>query len=261
MALRSDRSGLEELQRDIAPTAPGERILIQQVGACLDWLEAQSDSDRAEICAVLQKIIHGQTLDLQRFPAAPDGAVTALQTAEELDEYTYLVAGCVGEFWTRICSQHLRAYSASDPLALCRLGINFGKGLQLVNVLRDLPADLSSGRCYLPAEELAAVGSAPARLMSEPAPGLPVFDRWIGRARQYLDDGRQYISLLRPARIRIGCYLPWRLGLMTLDLISSENPLRSTRRVKVSRSAVYSSLALGLFAAVSNAPLGRAPRA
>ena len=32
-------------------------------------------------------------------------------TAAELDEYTYLVAGCVGEFWTRVCAAHLPRYS------------------------------------------------------------------------------------------------------------------------------------------------------
>ena len=32
----------------------------------------------------------------------------ALATASELDEYTYLVAGCVGEFWTELCFRHLR---------------------------------------------------------------------------------------------------------------------------------------------------------
>ena len=42
-------------------------------------------------------------------------------------------------------------------------GVRFGKALQMTNVLRDVPADLASGRCYLPAAELAALGLAPAR--------------------------------------------------------------------------------------------------
>jgi farnesyl-diphosphate farnesyltransferase len=255
MAVEGCRDGLDALQREITPIAEGERILIQQVSACLDWLEAQSASDRAEICDVLRKIVRGQTLDLQRFPATANGAVTALQTADELEEYTYLVAGCVGEFWTRICSQHLPGYSATPEAELCRLGINFGKGLQLVNVLRDLPADLATGRCYLPAQELASAGLSPAELLVEPSRALPVFQAWVAHAREYLDDGREYISRLRPARIRIGCFLPWRLGVKTLNLISSQNPLQTVERVKVSRGAVYGSLVVGLYAAISNAPL------
>ena len=35
------------------------------------------------------------------------------------------------------------------------LGRRFGQGLQMVNILRDLPDDLAQGRCYLPADLLA----------------------------------------------------------------------------------------------------------
>ena len=34
-------------------------------------------------------------------------------------------------------------------------GINLGKGLQLTNILRDLPEDIGLGRLYLPMEKLA----------------------------------------------------------------------------------------------------------
>ncbi len=40
-------------------------------------------------------------LDLERFDNPKE--VRVLGTAADLDEYTYLVAGCVGEFWTRLC--------------------------------------------------------------------------------------------------------------------------------------------------------------
>ena len=123
----------------------------------------------------MEKIIRGQTLDLQRFPKS--GGVIALQTAAELDEYTYLVAGCVGEFWTRICLAHLPRYARESESELLRLGANYGKGLQLVNILRDIPADRRAGRCYLPEEELRAADSTPAK------PAREVFDRWH-RARR-----------------------------------------------------------------------------
>ena len=38
--------------------------------------------------------------------ASPE-KIVALETPSELDDYTYRVAGCVGEFWTRICRIHL----------------------------------------------------------------------------------------------------------------------------------------------------------
>ena len=59
-----------------------------------------------------------------------------------MDDYTYRVAGCVGEFWTRLCRAHLFPRAVVDDAMLLRDGIRFGKGLQLVNILRDIPADL-----------------------------------------------------------------------------------------------------------------------
>ncbi len=34
-------------------------------------------------------------------------------------------------------------------------GKRYGKGLQLINILRDAGSDLRAGRCYFPNEELA----------------------------------------------------------------------------------------------------------
>src|SRR5207249_8227176 len=84
--------------------------------------------------------------------------IVALANAAELDEYTYLVAGCVGEFWTRICFRRVPRFARLEFDTMKSLGRSFGQGLQLVNILRDLPADLRAGRCYLPADELAAAG-------------------------------------------------------------------------------------------------------
>src|SRR6266478_1488246 len=103
---------------------------------------------------VLDTITGGQELDLRRFATAAETRIVALRTDEELDDYTYRVAGCVGEFWTRLCRAHLFPTAALDEGALIQNGIRFGKGLQLVNVLRDLPADLRQGRCYLPEDRL-----------------------------------------------------------------------------------------------------------
>ena len=47
-------------------------------------------------------------------------------TADDLDDYTYRVAGCVGEFWTRITRQHcfpdeeLKQTLCKTPFALAK---------------------------------------------------------------------------------------------------------------------------------------------
>src|SRR5882724_1632313 len=68
-----------------------ERTLLDSLPDCLEWLEQTGGADRDDIRAVLEKITHGQMLDLHRFDNSAE--VRALQTAADLDEYTYLVAG------------------------------------------------------------------------------------------------------------------------------------------------------------------------
>ncbi len=240
---RRDATDVATLQQEIRPADPAEQRLLEQLPGCLDWLAAIDAPARAEVISVLEKIIHGQSLDIQRFPAAHAGSkITALQTAAELDEYTYLVAGCVGEFWTRVCLLRLPESSRLPAEELRRIGANFGKGLQLVNILRDLPADLRAGRCYLPAEELRAAGVSPGELLERPAAAQAIFEAWREKGLALLEDGRRYICSIRGARLRAACYLPWTLGVQTLDLIGASYPLTSPVRIKVPRSAVRRAL-------------------
>jgi len=233
---------------------PAERVLLEQAGALFALLAATPPEDREEIAWVLEEILRGQRLDLTRFGCA--GGVHALATAEELEDYTYSVAGCVGEFWTRICNRHLRNYAPGIGLeALSKLGASFGKGLQLVNILRDAPADLANGRCYFPAEELA---TDPAALRTTPALARRVCDRWMAQAREHLDDGLRYIQAVRPWRLRLACFLPWALGVRTLQLLELNRPLETAQRVKVPRKEVRQLLLLGVLGALGSFTLRQA---
>lgn len=242
--------GLPQL---INPAHPGERFLFKRLPECLNWLELMEAKDRADIAWVLEEIIHGQELDLKRFSVP--GKIVALQTSSELEEYTYLVAGCVGRFWTRVAARHLKNYSDLEEEALGALGINFGKGLQLVNILRDLPADLRGGRCYLPQEELKQVGLTPETLLLSPAAARPVVDRWQSQASEWLDDARKYIEAIKPLRMRYACILPWRLGIETLSLLQKTPALESPAKVKVPRSQVRMIMLKGILGAISNSKL------
>lgn len=234
---------------------PAEKILLTHTAALLKLLQATEADDRALIVWVLDEILHGQILDVQRFAPAGDGKLQALANAGELDDYTYSVAGCVGEFWTRICNRHLAQYSRLEADAMVRLGIAFGNGLQLINILRDLLADLTNGRCYLPFDELTSCGHDPDRLAflkTNPVLARPVFNRWSVCARAHLDSGLQYIEAVRPWRLRLACFLPWALGMKTLALMEQTPPLETPRRIKVPRQEVRRLLVWGVFVAVSN---------
>ena len=245
--------GLEALQRDIHTTHAGETELLSNLERCLQWLAQQNNKDRGEIVDVLQKIIRGQTLDLERFGGGHH--IVALQSADELDEYTYLVAGCVGEFWTRQCFNHLPDCASLGLADLRRLGQEFGKGLQLVNILRDFPEDLRNGRCYLPENELRAAGTSPTPLIDRPEKAQPVFDRWRERAALQLEHGHQYIVALHSPRLRAACFLPWYLGLRTLLLLGKPGALQSGGKIKVSRQTVRLAFVYAIASAFSERAL------
>lgn len=220
---------------------PAEQELLQRLPECVALLQSLEPADQADVQAVLASIVRGQQLDLTRFPGG--GAPAALPDAAALHEYTYLVAGSVGEFWTDLCGRHVQNY-ADRPLQEMRaLGCAFGCGLQLVNIVRDVGEDLAAGRCYLPADELAAAGLSIGTLLQRPGSLLPVWRRWQALAAADLDDGMQYALALHSRRMRAAVALPALLGMRTLALLAQAGPDGIRTRVKVPRRQVHALLA------------------
>lgn len=231
------------------PQQPGggtnaERVLLERAGEALACLNSLSAEDRQLVRDVLATITSGQEMDLQRFGSAGAGRIVPLATDAELDDYTYRVAGCVGEFWTKMCCAHVFVRAGLDEAALLRDGVRFGKGLQLVNILRDLPRDLKQGRCYLPVERLSRVGLRPEDLLDAGCAQKlrPVYDELLDAAEAHLGAGWTYTNALprTAARIRLACAWPILIGVKTLARLRKENPLDANRRVKVSRGEVRS---------------------
>jgi len=225
---------------------PAERALLENCEASLVALRELSATDAQLIRKVLDSITSGQELDLHRFQGASAETIIALQNDAELDDYTYRVAGCVGQFWTDMCVAHLFVRPEHEDLALSfsfeELGVRFGKGLQLVNILRDLPADLSKGRCYLPLDKLTEAGLKPADLL-QPANETrfrPFYHGYLDLAESHLAAGWQYTDLVPRGqmRIRLACAWPILIGLETIKRLRVENVLDPRHRVKISRAEV-----------------------
>lgn len=225
---------------------PAERVLLERVEDAVGLLENSAEGDRILIRKVLETITSGQELDLQRFGGATADRIVALENDGEMDDYTYRVAGCVGEFWTEMCWAHVFQAIAMDRLILAEpgfpaLGVRFGKGLQLVNILRDLPRDLRQGRCYLPEEKLRAAGLMPRDLLqpvNEPR-FRPIYQSYLHLARGHLEAGWRYTNLIPGSpRVRLACALPILIGVRTLALLRTGNVLVAERRIKVSRAEV-----------------------
>jgi farnesyl-diphosphate farnesyltransferase len=222
--------------------SPAEKLLLEKVEASLAALLKFSDADQKLIRAVLETITSGQELDLQRFAGSSSSRIIALRSEAELDDYTYRVAGCVGGFWTKMCRAHLFPGAAIDETQLIADGIRFGKGLQLVNILRDLPMDLRKGRCYLPVEKLAEINLSPADLLepSNESRLRPLYDHWLDAAESHLRAGWGYTNCL-PAgqiRVRLACAWPILIGVRTISRLRSGRILDPAQRIKVPRNEV-----------------------
>jgi farnesyl-diphosphate farnesyltransferase len=219
-----------------------ERSLLRNAGKILEALSGFAFEDRLEIQKVLDTITRGQELDLSRFGAPTAGRIAALETDGDLDEYVYHVAGCVGEFWTRMCRAHVFPSARLDDGILLANSVRFGKGLQLVNILRDLPADLREGRCYIPADRLSRQGLRPQDLLDASAIGRfrPLYNSYLKQAEDHLSAGWQYTVALpfRCPRIRLACAWPVLIGMRTLALLGNCNVLEKGYGVKLSRSDV-----------------------
>jgi farnesyl-diphosphate farnesyltransferase len=219
------------LQENVA-----ERTLLDSLPDCLEWLEQIERADRDDIRAVLEKITHGQMLDLHRFNDPTK--IRALETAADLDEYTYLVAGCVGEFWTRLCFRHLRDFASLIQDEMLALGRRYGMGLQLINVLRDAGPDLRAGRCYFPNDELVAIGLSAAQILSKSDRLQPIYQRWMDKAQDGLACGMQYSRAIRNRRVRAATVLPALIGARTLALLRQAGASALHQTIKVPRREV-----------------------
>lgn len=236
---------------------PQERALLQALPDAFAMLESLNASDRELTRAVVLTLTRGMEIDLTVFPPAECGSVTALKTREQLDDYIYHIAGCVGEFWTEISMAHTPALGDWDAARMSALGVRFGSALQLTNILRDTPKDLRIGRCYLPHSELERVGLRPADLLDErnAARARPLLAWGIRTALTDFAAAERYIIAIprRCLRLRLAALLPVIIGLATLALLArTDRWLNPAAPLKMPRRAVYAALIAALICGRSN---------
>ena len=239
-----------------------ERRLLERVDAVLAAVAALPEGDRERVRAVLATITEGMLFDLARFPGEDASGLAALETLDDLDRYTYLVAGCVGEFWTDLHLAHRPRLAGWDAAAMRATGVRFGKALQMTNVLRDVPSDLAHGRCYLPARELAGLGLGPADLL-EPAGAArarPLLHRLLGLALDHYEAAWRYTLAIprREWRMRLACTWPLLIGQATLEALAAQRNPFASAPVKVARADVRAILAGSTLTVWSNRALASA---
>jgi farnesyl-diphosphate farnesyltransferase len=227
-----------KLREEFAPlqSDAAEKRLMEVLRESLAWLGTMRGEARVAVLEVLARIIAGQILDIERFPG--DGRLRSLQTAAELDDYTWRVAGCVGEFWTRLCESELTdafevGVTAEEMVAD---GIAMGKALQLINILRDVGKDMKLGRCYLPEAMWRELGIAGVEEIPKDSQKLrPVWEHWAKVCDGHLEKGLRYVCRLGHGKLRYATALPLMLAFGTLKKLRVASWEQVLAGVKISR--------------------------
>jgi 15-cis-phytoene synthase len=121
----------------------------------------------------LEAIVDGVAMDLE-----PGG----FERVDELYRYCYRVASAVG-----LCCIEIFGYT--DPRAR-EYAVELGTALQLTNIIRDVGADASAGRVYLPREDLRAFDVTPESLRDG-----RYDERFIGLMRHQAERARRHYAL------------------------------------------------------------------
>lgn len=237
-----------ELLGDRSPedTEDAELAILRKFSSWLAFFEHMPAWQVEAIRRVVASVIRGQKDDLQRFSG--DNA-TVLDSESELEQYTYDVAGCVGVFWTDLgYGAYGESYSRLPRGEMEVLGKDYGKGLQLLNILRDFPEDLSAGRCYIPG-------------VDPQSGGRQIWERdaafWRYRCRELLSSAGKYINAVNSRRLRLATALPALIGAKTLKLLGSAGWEELEQRIKVDRKEMKRLLRKGLLGSFRRQSLGR----
>ena len=137
------------------------------------------------------------------------------------------------------------------------LGVQYGKGLQLINILRDVGSDLRAGRCYLPAEELHSLGLMTEEILAKPTRVESIMRHWREKAGHGLVAGIDYACAIKQRRVRFATALPALIGARTLSLMREAGAEVFERTVKVSRAEVRKIMASAALSAASPSSLRR----
>ena len=213
-------------------TAAGERDLVAHAPLVLNVTHGFRPAERAAI----ERCIRVMTGGMGEFGGGrPDG----LDTLDDLERYTYCVAGVVGEMITDLMCEYSPEI-ASRRDRLYPLSRRFGCALQLVNVLKDVWEDQRRGACWLPRDAFAAnidLSSPDSRNRAGFAAGLHGL---VALARSHLDAALDYTMLIPAHETGIRRFLLWTLGLavLTLRRIHANPHFASGDEVKVTRRGV-----------------------
>lgn len=238
---------LEELVKNLAPIAggQGEMELLLKFGRVLSFYGGLPGPDKELFLPLLSGVAAGMEMDIRCFPG---GKPVALAAPEDLERYCMLTGGVPGAFWGRLYRETIRRSNPSvSNLPSEKEAEGIGAALQMTNVLKDIPADLLAGRCYLPQTDLDANNLRPEDLLDPAA--LPrireTAGKWMAWALDRFDLSEGFLLTVPKTELALRAAVIWPVywAMETLEAAANSNLLDPADRPKIKRSRIYATIA------------------
>lgn len=212
-------------------TSTAERDLVRHTPAVVSLTRGLRCRQRRAIQRCI-RIMAAGTVDFG------DTSARTLNSVRDLDRYCYHVAGVVGETITELLCEYSHEIARHGSL-LRSQAADFGRALQLVNIIKDLWEDRARGICWLPREAFPRVDLSPHGDWTGPDFEAGVL-RLADRARGCLERALEYTLLIPRHETGVRRFLLWTLGMavLTLRRIHAEPGFRNGDAVKISRRQV-----------------------
>lgn len=211
-------------------TLKAERDLVQNTPIVIEITHDCTPNQRE----IMERCISTMSSGMAEFCAKQQ-----LATVDELKDYCYYVAGVVGELLTDLFCDFSEEIARSRD-KLITLSVSFGKGLQMVNILKDVWVDASRGVTWLPAELFRVSKNADGTTSSDPVLTVEGMRKLIGTTYEYLSQALQYSLMIPTREVGIRRFLLWTLGMavLTLRRINKNPNFQRGDNVKISRNQV-----------------------
>lgn len=191
----------DDIADEEGASADARRARLDELAAGTRHALAGEARDDAPVLVALAAISRRYALPAADFEGALEGQRMDLEprvyaSFAETELYCDRVASTVG----RICLDIWGVRDGADAARARELSTKRGIAFQLTNILRDVREDLARGRCYLPADELAAHGLDAASLVAWRQPEAAA--RFIGaqceRARRCFAESAALDAMVSP---------------------------------------------------------------
>ena len=257
VAVVADKEAADVFATDLSPkltsiASADEKDLIRNTPSVIRLTHSFNPTQRAALERCIRIMSDGMIYYQE------SESLDGLADQQAMDRYCYFVAGVVGEMLTELfCDYHAELSPKRDELM--RLGVSFGQGLQMTNILKDIWDDRARGACWLPRALFKEHGLDLKRIdesRGSDAYGAAISDL-IAIAHGHLRNALRYTLMIPSQETGIRKFCLWALGMAVMNLrkIHANPHFETGTDVKITRRTVKFTVASTSLAAAHDAIL------